>query len=509
MRESYIRYIADKLVARVMRKLPSVPIVKAKPASLLAGTSMLPTLAPGLCQVGEALYLHEAPGHAAKRLYYAKLDDFFDWLQRSSCQELAMGVPRGGKHMGYYQRFHEALAKMDAPHEVQTGRGGERHVLGLLAGQRVLLSGSRDGGCGIVTSGDLDRVGAFLGDLPVSRVWGVRTHENVPVEAFAAAGRRPEDKAFERAVRRLGEIVRSFGTAKEVAIPADLPARPTWVLESVNGTAGAVPVMSLAKSEEILSKELRRWFGKRPARSSWMGRAASVKEARALLPRRARVVFLGTSKRKRAMLVTDEDAGTDDPVVLSLGPWEERIVIASSRLSATLAGASIRRVRDGAETAKSLMGLGGQPRDAISPLVDSFYELAPGVFSDQSTAWFTDVGAYAAYLESLRATRLALFAPPKRVIAFKPKTSALVVPDALRKRGFKTFDIRSFFGATGRRGAFGRVDGAPVWVSHFKGRAPRAPTIFCLRDDAPKVTRWLAQCAKGSTRLQDGWREWW
>jgi hypothetical protein len=203
------------------------------------------------------------------------------------------------------------------------------------------------------------------------------------------------------------------------------------------------------------------------------------------------------------MLVTDEDHGAEDPVVISLRPKQRRIIIGSSRLSATLAGTSLSRIWAMAGSAASRMRSDGQPPDPISPLVDLLHELAPGVFYHGIVVRFADPGAYVTYLESLDAKTLGVFAPPKSAIARKPKTSAAVMPDALRSAGFKAFDI-----SARRRGAFGRVDGAPVWVCHHIVTTPRAPIVFCLPDDEPKVVRWLTQCAKGSAPLPDWSREW-
>jgi len=500
---SYLQFIASCVVDCAMKRLRSAFITQIAPESLLAGTPMLPSLAPGLRQVGEALYLHEGPRRSEKRLYYAKLDDLFDWLARSSFETLALSVPYA-KSMGFYQRFSEGLAKMMDAREIAAGPS-ERLVLGFIAGERVLLSGKPDGACGIVTSGDLDRVYAFLNDLP--SVHPMARDEAVPAGAFDNYGPRPGADAFDRAVRRLADIFSHFAANAESSIPEDLPARPKRVLEAVSGTVGALNVPSLADSEQMILSELTRWLAKKPAADSWLRDAETVEGARALLPRRSRAVLLTKDSHGPAMLLTDEDHAADDPVVLSVRPSEQRPVIASTRLSATLAGTSIERIATVAGSATTLLPRERRALDPVHPLVNDFYELAQGLFRHVNELRFVDVQAYLGYLESLDADVLGAFAPPSTVVARKPKLSAPVLPDALAQAGFKVFDVQDRYRAK-RRGALGRINGAPVWVNHLIVTTPRAPLVFCLAEDEPTVIDWLKKCAKGSTRSPEGWNQW-
>ena len=405
--------------------------------------------------------------------------------------------------MGFYQRFAEGLAKMTDPHEIVAGPS-QRHVLGFIAGERVLLSGKPDGACGIVTSGDLDRVHAFVNDLP--SVYPRARDEHVPVGAFNNYGPRPDRESFEVAVRRFAEVLSLFPASAEWAIPEDLPARPKRVLEAASATVGALNVPSLADSEPAILGELEHWLAKEPAPDSWLRRAATVAGARALLPRQSRAVLLTTDNHGPAMLLTDEDHGSDDPVVLSIRPSQARPVIASTRLSATLAETSIRRIAAAAGSATTRLPRERQVLDAIQPLVSDFYELAKGVFRHVNELWFADVRAYLRYLESLDLDVLGAFAPPNTAVARKPKRSAAVLPDALAEAGFKVFDVKDRYRAK-RRGALGRVNGALVWVNHLIVTTPRAPLVFCLAEDEPTVIEWLKKCANGSTRSPEGWNQ--
>lgn len=502
VRGSYVQFVASAVVDRVMKRLRTAFIGQIAPESVLGGTPLLPSVAPGLRQIAGALYLHEEPQRSGKRLYYSKLDDVFDWLAHSSFEALELTVP-SDKSMGFFQRFSEGLAKMTEAQEIVSGPS-ERHVLGFMAGERVLLSGKANGACGVLTSGDVDRVYAFLNDLP--SVHPMAQDEDIPTGAFNNDGPRPDDAAFDRAVQRLTEIFSHFGAGQRVAIADDLPARPKRVLEAVNGTVGALNLPSLADSEPLILSELERWLAKEPAPNSWLHRARTVAGARALLPRRSRVVLSTLDSDGPALLLTDEDPAADDPVVLSLRPSEERAVIASTRLSATLAGTSIRRIATAAGSATTLLPRERRALDAIQPLVNDFYELANGVFRHVNELWFADVQAYISYVESLDTAVLGAFAPPHTAVARKPKRSAAVLPDALAELGFKVFDVQDRYRAK-RRGALGRIDGAVVWVNHLIVTTPRAPLVFCLAEDEPTVSEWLKKCANGSERSPDRWNQ--
>lgn len=498
MKGSYLRHVSAILLTKLLHQRWPGRAFDARPAP--RGVPLLPTLAPGLERLEPGLVLHRDPTRTLPTLHYASATELLDWLERLPAEALSFSFPGALPMPG---RYPELAARMTRTTRVFAPLREKIEIrLGELAGMRVALEGDARSGA-VFTDGDADRLGALLDDLPLHRIWKHGDGSALPAPLRSHAP-RSDEATFARALGELRSLLEELDAAPAKARPpADLPPRARRVVGTLGAHLGAGRLRSLAQSERAIRSELAAWV---EAGAPWLEGRTSVRAARAMLPRRARLVATGGEIRyPPVIVVTDEDGETDDPVVLVA--WAERpgVVVGAPSLAAMIATLAVRGALSGLGR---VVGGGDLPPpwrelEPIGQPWTRLERLAPGVVRVDGATRFASERALADFMASIPTTHRGTYQPPQSCerIALPSGRRAIArfEPDALAAdAGFSAYPLLYLGAPTHRRAALGRVGGAPVWVVHDQARGARSePVVHFAPADRKIVERWIEARMRG------------
>lgn len=111
--------------------------------------------------------------------------------------------------------------------------------------------------------------------------------------------------------------------------------------------------------------------------------------------------------------------------------------------------------------------------------------------------WFASTDDYLALFETGANGKRQNPPPPKDAVRLWPAKKNKLLPDALRASdGFRSYRIPSRFqGARPIICAYGRVDGAPVWVTTSRAPAVLRVEVMFMREDRKRLETWLLKKA--------------